>query len=44
MIYKTIALIKEYRCKPEEVIISDGILDENAIYFIEKGSVEIFIT
>ncbi|EAR97004.2 cation channel family protein (macronuclear) [Tetrahymena thermophila SB210] len=40
---KIVPLIKEYRCYPEEVICLEGLLDDCSIYFIEKGSVEIYI-
>ncbi|KAL4510181.1 hypothetical protein ABPG72_010374 [Tetrahymena utriculariae] len=38
-----VSLIKEYRCTPEELICSEGDIDDCSIFFIEKGSVEIFI-
>lgn len=38
-----IPLIREHRATPDEIICSDGIDDDCSIYFIEKGSVEIFI-
>ena len=44
MILKTISLIHEYKCKPEENILVEGSLDESSIYFIETGSVDIFLT
>jgi potassium voltage-gated channel Eag-related subfamily H protein 5 len=40
---KIVPIIKEYRCSPEELICLEGINDNCAIYFIEKGSVEIVI-
>jgi hypothetical protein len=40
---KTVGIIKEYRCTPEEVIYIEGEMDEGCIYFIEKGSVEIYV-
>jgi hypothetical protein len=43
VLYKTVKLIKEYRCTPEEIIFMEGDVDNSAIFFIEKGSVEIFI-
>lgn len=35
-------LIKEYKCTPEEVIYLEGEKDDCSIFFIEKGSVELF--
>lgn len=43
IISKTVALIKEYKCTPGEIIFLEGDRDDSSIYFIEKGSVEIFI-
>ncbi|EAS04885.3 cation channel family protein (macronuclear) [Tetrahymena thermophila SB210] len=40
---RTVPLIKEFRCTPEEIIYFEGETDEGCIYFIEKGSVEIYI-
>jgi len=40
---KIAPLIREYRCSPEEIICLEGEQDDCSIYFIEKGSVEIFI-
>ncbi|KAL4510183.1 hypothetical protein ABPG72_010376 [Tetrahymena utriculariae] len=40
---KIVPLIREYRCYPEEVICLEGLIDDCSIYFIEKGSVEIYI-
>lgn len=45
MLKKTVPLIKEYRSTPEEVIFQMGELnynDEAAVYFIEKGTVELY--
>ncbi|KAL4510548.1 hypothetical protein ABPG72_004702 [Tetrahymena utriculariae] len=42
IIQKTVPLIKEIRCTPEEIIYLKGDQDDFAIYFIEKGQVEAF--
>ena len=36
-------LIEEIRCTPEEVIFFEGDIDDSAIYFVDKGKVELFI-
>ncbi|KAL4510498.1 hypothetical protein ABPG72_004652 [Tetrahymena utriculariae] len=41
-ILKTVSLVQEQRCTPEEIIYLEGDLEECSIYFIEKGSVQIF--
>lgn len=38
-----IPLIKEHRATPDEAVCFEGGEDDCAIFFIEKGSVEIFI-
>ncbi len=43
VILKTVGLIKEHRCTPEEIITIEDMIDDCSIFFIEKGSVEIFI-
>jgi CRP-like cAMP-binding protein len=43
IICKTVSIIKEFRCTPEEVIYTEGEIDDGCIYFIEKGSVEMYI-
>ncbi len=43
IIKKTVPLIKESRITPEENIIIEGFTDDSCIYFIEKGSCEVFI-
>lgn len=43
VICKTVALIREYKCTPEEIIFLSEERDDCSIYFIEKGTVEIFI-
>ena len=43
LLLKTVPIIQEMRCTPEEIIFNEGQLDDHAIYFIEKGSVEIFV-
>lgn len=40
---KIVPLIREYRSYPEEIIFYEGDIDDCSIYFIEKGSVEVFI-
>ncbi|KAL4463877.1 hypothetical protein ABPG74_005814 [Tetrahymena malaccensis] len=41
-ILKTVSLVQEQRCTPEEIIYLEGDLEDCSIYFIEKGSVQIF--
>ncbi|EDK31209.2 cyclic nucleotide-binding domain protein (macronuclear) [Tetrahymena thermophila SB210] len=41
-ILKTVSLVQEQRCTPEEIIYLEGDLEECSIYFIEKGSVQLF--
>ena len=43
-ILKTIPLIQEQLCNPNQQIIQEGNLDDCAIYFIDKGSVETYYT
>jgi len=43
VIYKTVGLIKEVKCSPEEIIFMKDDFDDNSIYFIDKGSADIFI-
>lgn len=43
VIQKTVALIQEFKCPPEEEIFFDGDRDDCAIFFIEKGSVELYL-
>ena len=33
----------EFRCTPEEIIYFEGEMDDGCIYFLEKGSVELYI-
>lgn len=44
LIYRTIPLIQEYRCTPEEIICKYGENGDTSIYFIEKGSVDLYLT
>jgi CRP-like cAMP-binding protein len=43
LIQKTVPLIQEYKATPEEQILYRNDNDECAIYFIEKGCVEIYL-
>lgn len=36
-------LIKEVKCSPEEIIYLKDDIDDSSIYFIDKGSADIFI-
>lgn len=42
-ISKTVSLIKELRCTPEEVLFYEGDADDIAIFFVQQGKVELFI-
>ncbi|KAL4485121.1 hypothetical protein ABPG73_015672 [Tetrahymena malaccensis] len=42
-ISKTVSLIQELRCTPEEVLFYEGDIDDSAIYFVQQGKVELFI-
>lgn len=42
-ISKTVSLISELRCTPEEIIFYEGDKDSSAIYFVQQGKVELFI-
>ncbi|KAL4510497.1 hypothetical protein ABPG72_004651 [Tetrahymena utriculariae] len=39
---KTVSIVTEQRCTPEEIIFLGGESDDNSIYFIEKGQVQVF--
>ena len=39
---KTIPIIQEIKCSPEQVLYVQGDTDENSIYFIESGEVEVY--
>lgn len=41
-ILKTVSIVTEQRCTPEEIIYLEGDNDDSSIYFIEKGSVLFF--
>ncbi|KAL4463876.1 hypothetical protein ABPG74_005813 [Tetrahymena malaccensis] len=41
---KTVSIVTEQRCTPEEIIYLGGESDDNSIYFIEKGQVQVFHT
>ncbi|EDK31208.2 cyclic nucleotide-binding domain protein, putative (macronuclear) [Tetrahymena thermophila SB210] len=41
---KTVSIVTEQRCTPEEIIFLGGESDDNSIYFIEKGQVQVFHT
>lgn len=43
VVEKTIALIEEVKTTPEQVIFQQEDRDDGAIYFVEKGSVELYI-
>lgn len=43
VIQKTVTLIQEIKCTPEEDIFFSGDKDDCAIFFIEKGSVELYL-
>ncbi|KAL4488797.1 hypothetical protein ABPG72_016450 [Tetrahymena utriculariae] len=43
LLKKTLNIVKEYRFTPQQLIIQRNQHDDSAIYFIESGSVEVFI-
>ena len=43
VLQQTVPLIMEQRYTPEQVIYHEGDLSDSSIYFIQKGSVEVFI-
>ncbi|EWS74975.1 cation channel family protein (macronuclear) [Tetrahymena thermophila SB210] len=43
VIEQTVPLIQEMKYSPESIICQKGIQDDNSIYFIENGSVEIML-
>ncbi|KAL4440965.1 hypothetical protein ABPG74_009378 [Tetrahymena malaccensis] len=43
LLKKTLNIVKEYRFTPQQLIIQRNYHDDSAIYFIESGSVEVFI-
>lgn len=43
LLMKTLAIVKEYKFTPQQVIISHNQKDDSAVYFIETGSVSVFI-
>jgi hypothetical protein len=44
ILQKTVPLLKEYRCTPDEIIFEENIENENAVYFIENGSIDIILS
>lgn len=40
---KLIGILTEIRCSPDQIIYDEGDIDDFCVYFIEKGSVELFI-
>lgn len=40
---KTLKIVKEVHFTPQQIIFSRGTNDDNAIYFIENGNVELFV-
>ena len=42
VISKTVSIIKEYKSTPQEVIYLKGDKDDCSIFFIKKGTVELF--
>lgn len=44
VISKTVSLIKEYKCTPDEVVFLEGDRDDCSIYFIEKvNNIKLFL-
>ncbi|KRX07894.1 Cyclic nucleotide-binding protein [Pseudocohnilembus persalinus] len=43
IIQKTVPLIREQKCTPQENILIDNSRDNCSIYFIEKGEVEVYL-
>ncbi|KAL4487100.1 hypothetical protein ABPG72_001552 [Tetrahymena utriculariae] len=42
LLQKTLPLIQEMHCTPEQIIFSQNQVDHHDIYFIEKGKIELF--
>ena len=42
MLEKLIPMITEIRCQPDELLTLEQKADDCAIYFVEKGSVELY--
>lgn len=43
VILRSISLIKEFRCTPEEIIFLENQVDDNSIFFVEGGTIELYI-
>jgi len=43
LIHKTVQIIKEKHCTPDEFICHNGEFDDCSIYFLEKGKIELYL-